>query len=166
MFDFCFCWSHVVLKKGRMKGLAFALDPDGYSIEIVKRSEKSKCFGKGYTLNQCMLRVKDAKKSLDFFVDKLGMQLVKERHFDESKGDFSLYFLQDSILGKEEGDVDKTDTNSFRHPVVLLSTYYFFKLTSILSLNLHTTTEQKRMNTSNIMTETAKISKDLDILVS
>jgi len=27
--------------EGRMKGLAFALDPDGYWIEIIKRSEKS-----------------------------------------------------------------------------------------------------------------------------
>ena len=111
----------VVTKGESPKGLAFALDPDGYSIEIVKRYEGSAHHGKGYTLNQCMLRVKDAKASIDFYVNKLGMKLVREVHFDESKGDFSLYFLQDSNLAAmEKEDASKT-TNSLFHPVLELT---------------------------------------------
>ena len=36
-----------------------------------------------------MLRIKDPKKSIPFYTDKLGMTLLNERHYD----DFSLYFL-------------------------------------------------------------------------
>lgn len=36
-----------------------------------------------------MMRVKDPKKSVDFYVNCLGMKLVAERHF----ADFSLFFL-------------------------------------------------------------------------
>jgi hypothetical protein len=37
--------------EGRMKGLAFALDPDGYWVEIIKRPETHVGHG-GYVLNQ------------------------------------------------------------------------------------------------------------------
>lgn len=50
--------------EGRMKGLAFALDPDGYWIEIIRRKEGSQV--KGYTLAQTMLRIKDPKKRYAF----------------------------------------------------------------------------------------------------
>ena len=49
--------------EGRMKGLAFALDPDNYWIEIVTRGSGSKISNK-FTLAQTMLRVKDPAKSL------------------------------------------------------------------------------------------------------
>lgn len=78
--------------EGRMKGLAFALDPDGYWLEIVKRNagifdpneEK-------YNLSQTMLRVKDGPKSVKFYQDVLGMKLLSQRDFPDHK--FSLYFL-------------------------------------------------------------------------
>jgi len=76
--------------EGRMKGLAFALDPDGYWIEIVKRSEKVK-FEPYYNLSQTMIRIKDPAKSIPFYRDVLGMTLVREAHFPEGK--FSLYFF-------------------------------------------------------------------------
>ena len=74
--------------EGRMKGLAFALDPDGYWIEIIKRAEDSVISNK-YTLAQTMMRVKDPEKSLKFYKDLLGMTLLRSSDL----GDFSLYFL-------------------------------------------------------------------------
>jgi len=77
---------------GRMKGLAFALDPDGYWIEIVSR-DKSCTFTPEFNLSQTMIRVKDPKKSLRFYEKVLGMTTVRNLHFPKERGDFSLYFL-------------------------------------------------------------------------
>ena len=51
----------------------------------------------GFVFNHTMLRVKDAKPSLDFYTRVLGFSLIADRHFAEAK--FSLYFL---ILDPEE----------------------------------------------------------------
>lgn len=74
--------------EGRMKGLAFALDPDGYWIELVKRSDQAG-FSEPQNLSQTMLRVKDATKSIAFYRDVMGMSLLRAMH----AGDFSNYFL-------------------------------------------------------------------------
>jgi len=80
--------------EGRMKGLAFALDPDGYWIEVISRSADSvvpaSC---KYSLAQTMLRIKDPEASLEFYVKHLNMTLLRECHFGPDSGDFSLYFL-------------------------------------------------------------------------
>lgn len=76
--------------EGRMKGLAFAYDPDGYWVEIVKRSEPNK-IANYFNLSQTMLRIKDPKKSIPFY-ESFGMVVVRARHFS----DFSLYFLASS----------------------------------------------------------------------
>jgi lactoylglutathione lyase len=81
--------------EGRMKGLAFALDPDGYWIEIIKRTENS-AFNQvpgGYNFAQTMIRIKDPKRSLPFYTQVLGMTMLQEKHFGPESGDFSLYFL-------------------------------------------------------------------------
>jgi lactoylglutathione lyase len=78
------------VNEGRMKGIAFALDPDGYWIEVIPRSADSTVNLK-YTLAQTMFRVKDPAKSLRFYKDLLGMTLMREVHFEEAA--FSLYFL-------------------------------------------------------------------------
>lgn len=92
--------------EGRMKGLAFALDPDGYWIEVISRRESSPINEK-FTFAQTMLRVKDAQKSLHFYRDLLGMKLIHELHFDS----FSLYFLahlpDTNGEEKEEGYLSK-----------------------------------------------------------
>jgi lactoylglutathione lyase len=76
--------------EGRMKGLAFIYDPDGYWVELVRREtppgSESTC--KEFSLAQTMLRVKDPKKSIAFY-EKLGMTLLKANHLNG----FSLYFM-------------------------------------------------------------------------
>jgi lactoylglutathione lyase len=79
--------------EGRMKGLAFALDPDGYWIEIISRSINSP-IKLNYTLAQTMLRVKDPVKSLRFYQELLGMDLIRVREFGTGTDwGFTLYFL-------------------------------------------------------------------------
>eukprot|EP00494_Astrolonche_serrata_P026135 UN26396 len=75
-----------------MKGLAFALDPDGYWVEIVSRGDKKGTIKNYYNFSQTMIRIKDPKKSLPFYQDMFGMTLLHEKHFPD-KGKFSLYFL-------------------------------------------------------------------------
>lgn len=98
--------------EGRMKGLAFALDPDGYWVEIVKRSEAC-ATKKKYTFAQTMLRVKDITKSLRFYRDLLGMTLLHEKHINEAG--FSLYFL--ATLPKGTGAIPAADTPESREYV-------------------------------------------------
>ena len=74
-----------------MKGLAFAYDPDGYWIEIVKRA-KENSIKNDFNFSQTMLRVKDAKKSIAFY-EGLGMKMVLSLKFD----DFSLYYLASGV---------------------------------------------------------------------
>eukprot|EP00386_Alphamonas_edax_P006360 GDKI01020604.1.p1 GENE.GDKI01020604.1~~GDKI01020604.1.p1 ORF type:complete len:330 (-),score=94.37 GDKI01020604.1:18-1007(-) len=85
--------------EGRMKGLAFALDPDGYWIEIVKRADDD-TWQEEFNLSQTMLRIKDPKLSLPFYSNILGMTLVRELHMS----DFSLYFFAHIPKGVEVPD--------------------------------------------------------------
>eukprot|EP00607_Mallomonas_marina_P001948 CAMPEP_0182428278 /NCGR_PEP_ID=MMETSP1167-20130531/21880_1 /TAXON_ID=2988 /ORGANISM="Mallomonas Sp, Strain CCMP3275" /LENGTH=349 /DNA_ID=CAMNT_0024611061 /DNA_START=111 /DNA_END=1160 /DNA_ORIENTATION=+ len=90
--------------EGRMKGLAFALDPDGYWVEIISRSPSSPITMK-YTYAQTMLRVKDIEASLRFYRDLLGMSVVGERHMGVGEDwAFSLYFLAHLPEGTEYPD--------------------------------------------------------------
>ena len=59
----------------------------------------------GFVFNHTMLRVKDPKRSLDFYTRVLGFSLINETHMAEAK--FSLYFL---ILDPEEAAQAPTDT--------------------------------------------------------
>ena len=78
-----------------MLGLAFALDPDGYWVEIVKRDPRSLAqITNKFTFAQTMFRVKDPVKSLHFYRDLLGMTLLKEAHMGVGTDwGFSLFFL-------------------------------------------------------------------------
>eukprot|EP00640_Fibrocapsa_japonica_P006476 CAMPEP_0113936228 /NCGR_PEP_ID=MMETSP1339-20121228/3185_1 /TAXON_ID=94617 /ORGANISM="Fibrocapsa japonica" /LENGTH=182 /DNA_ID=CAMNT_0000938623 /DNA_START=71 /DNA_END=619 /DNA_ORIENTATION=+ /assembly_acc=CAM_ASM_000762 len=45
----------------------------------------------GFVMQQTMMRVKDPRASLDFYIKVLGMRLLQDLHFEEYK--FSLYFV-------------------------------------------------------------------------
>lgn len=75
------------LSDGRQKNIAFALDPDNYWIELVATSSPDVSI----RFNHQMIRVKDAKESLDFYTNKLGMKLIDTRDFPDAS--FTLYFL-------------------------------------------------------------------------
>ncbi|KAK3332159.1 Glyoxalase/Bleomycin resistance protein/Dihydroxybiphenyl dioxygenase [Cercophora scortea] len=85
------------LTDGRMRNIAFALDPDGYWVEIVgqKPVEETESVKETdletYRLNHTMIRVKDAEKSLKFYQEVLGMSLL--RTHENEKAAFNLYFL-------------------------------------------------------------------------
>jgi lactoylglutathione lyase len=94
--------------EGRMKGLAFAKDPDGYWIEIISQHSEVPV-SKKFTLAQTMFRVKDPLKSLHFYRDLLGMTVVKESvHGAGTDWGFSLYFLahltDDEIISEPNGE--------------------------------------------------------------
>lgn len=85
--------------------MAFALDPDGYWIEIVSRDPDSPVRST-YTLAQTMMRVKDPIKSLRFYRDLLGMTLLSTRHIGVGEDwGFSLYFLAHLAEGSIASDV-------------------------------------------------------------
>ena len=82
--------------EGRMKGIAFATCPDGYWIELVKRNDASD-IKLQYTLAQTMMRVKDPVKSLHFYRDLMGLNLIRE----SPHSDFTNYFLSHSPEGSD-----------------------------------------------------------------
>ena len=89
--------------EGNMKGLAFVKDPDGYWVEIIKRADDAAITNMPFTLAQTMLRVKDHKKSLDFYQGLLGMNLQRKIELPQYK--FSLYFMSHAAAGSGPSDV-------------------------------------------------------------
>ena len=85
------------LRDGRMHFLAFASDPDGYWVEIIARKPLHETEGveetdmRRYRVAHTMLRIKDPRKSLDFYSGVLGMEVLRESQH-EAAG-FGVYFL-------------------------------------------------------------------------
>lgn len=85
------------LTDGRMKHIAFALDPDGYWVELISQrpieeTESITMTDVGtYRMNHTMVRVKDIEKSLKFYQEVLGMSLL--RTAENPNAGFNLYFL-------------------------------------------------------------------------
>lgn len=84
------------LEDGRMRSIAFALDPDNYWVEIIAQNPVDQTEGKAsdlatYRMNHTMIRVKDAEKSLDFYQNVMGMTL--QRVSEQKEAGFNLYFL-------------------------------------------------------------------------
>jgi len=85
------------LTDGRMRHIAFALDPDGYWVEVIgqKKAEETESVKETdpetYRMNHTMIRVKDKDVSLKFYQDVMGMQLQRTHEAAEAK--FNLYFL-------------------------------------------------------------------------
>lgn len=83
------------LTDGRQKDIAFALDPDGYWIELItNRDQQSSADTWDVSktrFNHTMVRVTDPKKSLKFYQEALGMTLVRTSVHENAQ--FTLYFL-------------------------------------------------------------------------
>ncbi|KAE8453333.1 hypothetical protein EG329_011401 [Mollisiaceae sp. DMI_Dod_QoI] len=85
------------LTDGRMRHIAFALDPDGYWVEIISQNPIEKTENitttdlSTYRMNHTMIRVKDHEKSLKFYQDVFGMTLMRTSENKDAK--FNLYFL-------------------------------------------------------------------------
>merc|ERR1719203_921071 len=75
--------------EGRMKGLAFALDPDGYWVEIVRREKMG--WPEYFNLSQTMMRVKDGPATVEFYTKHFGMTII--RQMDMPQYGFTNYFL-------------------------------------------------------------------------
>ena len=91
------------LSDGRMKYIAFALDPDGYWVEIIGQKQSDSASASTnldtYRFNHTMLRVKDVEKSMQFYRSVLGMSLLRTIEQPEAK--FNLYFLGYAREGEE-----------------------------------------------------------------
>ena len=85
------------LTDGRMRSIAFALDPDGYWVEIVsfnpvdKTKDVKETNPETYRFNHSMIRVKDHEASLKFYRGTMGMTLL--RTLENASSGFNLYFL-------------------------------------------------------------------------
>jgi len=85
------------LTDGRMRSIAFVLDPDGYWVEIIcqkpvqETENVTETDVQTYRMNHTMIRVKDAEKSLQFYQDVMGMKL--KRVSENKEANFNLYFL-------------------------------------------------------------------------
>ncbi|ONH67519.1 Lactoylglutathione lyase [Cyberlindnera fabianii] len=82
------------LSDGRQKDIAFALDPDGYWVELIENGinkAEGKTSRDSYKFNHTMIRVKDPEKSLKFYREVLGMKLLSTR--ENPDAEFNLYFL-------------------------------------------------------------------------
>lgn len=82
------------LTDGRQKNIAFALDPDGYWVELIENGigkQDGKTDVSSYRLNHTMIRVKDAQRSIRFYREVLGMKLLSTS--EHPNAEFTLYFL-------------------------------------------------------------------------
>ncbi|KLO15380.1 lactoylglutathione lyase [Schizopora paradoxa] len=115
--------------EGNVNRVAFIKDPDGYWVEIFEdpRSTTVQSVSNGnpigltdvskYKYNHTMYRVKDAEKTLAFYQDILGMELV-----DKMGGnDYTNYFL---AYGKsEDTSAEEKKTGIFQREGVLQLTH-------------------------------------------
>ncbi|KAJ7190662.1 glyoxylase I [Mycena pura] len=85
------------LADGRMRHIAFALDPDGYWVELISFNDVDKTAHvtetnvETYRMNHTMIRVRDHTKSIAFYSDVMGMTL--KRTIESPAAKFNLYFL-------------------------------------------------------------------------
>ncbi|KAF2718402.1 monomeric glyoxalase I [Polychaeton citri CBS 116435] len=85
------------LEDGRMRSIAFALDPDEYWVEIIgqkpveEAAQSTTTDLATYRMNHTMIRVKDKDVSLKFYQEVMGMSL--KRTSENPSAEFNLYFL-------------------------------------------------------------------------
>ncbi|TKA76064.1 hypothetical protein B0A55_05707 [Friedmanniomyces simplex] len=100
------------LEDGRMRHIAFALDPDDYWVEIIAQNPVNETEDvkdtdtTTYRMNHTMIRVKDKDASLKFYQDIMGMTLKRTSENEAAK--FTLYFLG---YGPPAGDQSANGVN-------------------------------------------------------
>ena len=114
------------LSDGKMRHIAFALDPDGYWVEIISFNSIEKTEGVketdpgSYRFNHSMIRVKDPEASLVFYQETMGMTLL--RTVEKASGGFNLYFLgYPGESGNAKGFTDGNAPTSDREGVLELT---------------------------------------------
>ncbi len=109
------------LTDGRMRNIAFVLDPDGYWVEIVGQkpvdeTENLKTTNvETYRMNHTMIRVKSSSSSLRFYQEVMGMELIRTSQHPDAK--FNLYFL----AYKNSADPSAASSQAHREGVLELS---------------------------------------------
>lgn len=116
------------LTDGRMRSIAFVLDPDEYWVEIIGQNPVEKTEGvtttdvETYRMNHTMIRVKDPQKSIKFYTDVLGMELL---HTSENKdAEFNLYFLGYAATSQSEKSPNGTNPRASREGILELTWNY------------------------------------------
>ncbi|KAJ8607038.1 hypothetical protein MRB53_040547 [Persea americana] len=111
------------LTDGRMKTIAFALDPDGYWCEIIGQHTEhvTETNPDSYRMNHTMLRVKDIEKSLSFYQDVMGMKLLRTN--ENKDAGFTLYFLAYGPPSPESSD-NGTNPGADREGILELTWNY------------------------------------------
>lgn len=114
------------LTDGKMRTIAFAQDPDSYWVEIIpqkplKETENvNQTDTQSYRLNHTMIRVKDPDVSLKFYLDVMGMTLMRTLEMKDAK--FNLYFLG---YGEVPAETDEGVSPVARHEGILELTWNF-----------------------------------------
>jgi lactoylglutathione lyase len=91
------CTFQKKLSDGRMRSIAFALDPDGYWVELigqkpVAETESVKTTDtQTYRMNHTMIRIKDPERSLKFYQEVMGMAILRTSESKEAS--FTNFFL-------------------------------------------------------------------------
>lgn len=102
------------LTDGRMKSIAFVLDPDDYWVEVIgqKSIEETENITttdpETYRMNHTMIRVKDGEKSVKFYTETMGMKVF--RVAENKDAGFNLYFL--GYEGDKPVHVDGNEPNA------------------------------------------------------
>lgn len=112
------------LHEGRMRKIAFLLDPDGYWVEILAQRpvDETKHIkttsSESYRMNHTMIRVKDAEKTLDFYQNVLGMSFISRENSPpemSGKDGYSLYFLGYNFRVGQDEQCKATGLIEFTH---------------------------------------------------
>ena len=82
------------MHSNKLKQIGFIASDDKHHLRNTKRNKVSRM-----KFLHTMVRVLDLEKSLDFYVNQLG--LIETRRVDVPKGEFSLIFLATEIGGPE-----------------------------------------------------------------
>lgn len=97
--------------EGRMMGLAFVYDPDGYWVEIVKRGETAG-IANAFNLSQTMFRIKDPSKTIPFY-EACGLTLVRSAPHEGGKfTNFFMANLSPALKAQFEAEVGEKGTES------------------------------------------------------